>query len=181
MKGGRIDRSEIGLGVLVLAATIAACTGTTPTGGDSQTKRPASEPTCDSGSRSPSVDLARSLLSAFPPAGRRGLLSQSRADLLRFFDAQVVALLEREVECVRQSGGVCHLSFNPLLGVQDFSGGEIRFCASDASPDVVQLQFASNGAQVVVRILTHDTANGRRIGDIQYAGGGSLVGALSKK
>jgi hypothetical protein len=113
-----------------------------------------------------------------PAEAGPGLLGQPVAELGRWFDPALAALLAADHQCSRRSRQVCALDFDPLWDSQDPLGATVAITPGARAGEVrVQLAYGSTPREPLIFQLG-STATGWRIADIRYPGGRPGLKAL---
>ncbi len=117
------------------------------------------------------------------PHDQLGLIDQPRQVLEKYFDKQLVSLILKDRACVSKTKGICNLDFDPLWDSQDPAATGLKVAAT-ANPHVVKVSFTFPGDSKNIELI-YDVADipgvGRRIHDIHYSSGRSLLSILSQK
>ena len=112
---------------------------------------------------------------------RKAVTEQSRATLRRYFDTSLVALLEKEQQCIIKTQEICNLDFDLLYASQDPDAADLRIKAAAPNKVIVSFRYPSNGERITIQYLLVQTRNGPRINDVIYPNDTSLRKLLMTK
>jgi hypothetical protein len=112
---------------------------------------------------------------------RKAVTEQGRATLRRYFDASLVALLEKERQCVIRTQEICNLDFDLLYASQDPDAADLSINAAAPDKVIVSFRYPSNGERITIQYLLAQTRTGPRITDVIYPDAISLRKLLMTK
>ncbi|MBI4595807.1 MAG: hypothetical protein HY730_05435 [Candidatus Tectomicrobia bacterium] len=97
------------------------------------------------------------------------LLNQPREILSLYFSDELVSLILKDRECVREKHELCNLDFNPIFVSQDPAATDLEISPADQSSTVhVQFIYPSNMKRIELDFKVERTTRGWRISDIVY-------------
>lgn len=126
----------------------------------------------------PASDRVEALYAAFPWEGE-SVLNADRETLQRYFDDELIALLEADAACTERTEGICNLGSDPIYNAQDAEISGLRV-SGGAQADVVYVRFLNFGEEQQLLYRMRHSEHGWRIHDIEYGEGHSLRGWLSE-
>lgn len=112
---------------------------------------------------------------------RKNLTEQNRATLGKYFDTSLVALLEKERQCVIKTQGICNVDFDLLYASQDPAAADLSIKTAAANKVIVSFRYPSNGERITIEYLLSSTRNGPRITDVIYPDAISLRKLLTTR
>jgi len=95
---------------------------------------------------------------------------QSYEVLTKYFDEALSSLFVKNQQCMRKTGEVCSLDFDPIFASQDSAATDLTIKQTNGNTVQVQFIYPSNGQKINLEYKTVKTANGWRISDIVYEG-----------
>lgn len=123
------------------------------------------------------TERVQALYNAFP-FGDTSVVTADRSELSQYFDAELIALLDADLECSRRHEAICNLNGDPLYNAQDAQIENLQVSAG-ASDELVQVRFDNFGEPQQLVLRMRRTAAGWRVQDIEYGEDQSLRGWLT--
>ena len=97
------------------------------------------------------------------------LAAQPRAELEKYFDAELTESFLKEQKCLaRRKGELCHLDFDPLFASQDPAATNLTVKPAAGGKVMVEFVYPSGGEKIRLEFSLKSTAQGWRITDIRY-------------
>jgi hypothetical protein len=106
------------------------------------------------------------------------LIDQPASELARYFDSELVSLLIADRECVRRSGEICRLDWDPIWDSQDPAAEDLTIRSIQTNVVVVRFRHPFTGEERKLDYHLVKTMAGWRISDIRYQNGTSLLRTL---
>jgi hypothetical protein len=107
------------------------------------------------------------------------LIDQPVSELARFFAPELASLLIEDRECVRRSGAICRLDWDPIWDSQDPAAEDLTIRSLTANIVLVRFHHPFSGDRKLEYHLVRTRA-GWRISDIRYMNGVSLLQTLRR-
>lgn len=103
------------------------------------------------------------------------LIEQPRQILALYFSDELVSLIMKDREYVKETHELGNLNFDPIFASQDPSADDLKISSVDKS-DMVHVQYVCpyNQKQIKLDFKVERTTHGWRISDIVYENGVSL-------
>ncbi|MEX8502677.1 MAG: hypothetical protein AB3X41_06510 [Leptothrix ochracea] len=97
------------------------------------------------------------------------LVLQSKDELSKYFDDDLLLLLMGESDCVRKNvGELCRLEFNPIFSSQDPMVSDLTIKPVGLKKVEVTYKYPSNNQKITINYLMKQTKSGWLISDIEY-------------
>jgi hypothetical protein len=126
-------------------------------------------------------DFAWEAVSEDPDLSQLDLFGRSQAEMSRYLDSKLIALVMRDRACSRRTQGVCNLDFSPIWDSQDPVGITVKIKPTpDPNVVAVTLTFPDQQPKAELQYVMTKSPAGWRVGDIRYNSHKSLVQMLSE-
>jgi hypothetical protein len=126
-------------------------------------------------------DFAWEAVSDDPGLSQLDLFGRSQAEMARYLDSKLIALVMEDRACSRRTQGVCNLDFSPIWDSQDPVGTTVKIKpTSDSNVVAVTLSFRDQNPKSELQYVMTKSPAGWRVRDIRYNSHKSLVQILSE-
>ena len=126
-------------------------------------------------------DFAWGAVSDDPELSQLDLFGRSQAEMARYLDSKLIALVMQDRACSRKTQGVCNLDFSPIWDSQDPVGTTVKIKPTpDSNVVAVTLTFRDQDRKSELQYVMTKSTAGWRVRDIRYNSHKSLVEMLSE-